>query len=76
MTLDERMYVDEPIRDAWRTCLICGHQGMLTDVRPGLAWLETPGPGGPLTVMPRCKDHLTCRVRCEANGDPWPLVDR
>lgn len=65
----------ELVTEGHRTCVICGHGGLLSEVRPSLARLAKPGPTGPFARLVRCKDITACRVRCEANGDPWPLVD-
>lgn len=63
----------EPITEGHRTCVLCGHGGLLADVRPSLARLARPGPRGAYVVLVRCRDGLACRERCEAQGDPWPL---
>lgn len=61
--------------EGWRTCVICGHSGMLSDVRPSTARLREPGPAGHYAQLVRCKRADACRDRCLANGDPWPLDD-
>lgn len=63
----------DPLTEGHRTCVICGHGGLLSEVRPSLARLAKAGPHGAYVPLVRCKDTLACRDRCEANGDPWPL---
>lgn len=61
--------------EGWRTCVLCGHGGMLSVVRPWIGRLAQPGPHGAFVPVIRCVDHAACRSRCEANGDPWPIAD-
>lgn len=61
--------------EGWRTCVLCGHAGMLSEVRPSVSRLRDPGPAGAYVQLVRCKRVDECRARCLANGDPWPLDD-
>lgn len=58
-----------------RTCVLCGITSV--EVTPSLALLApTTERGATYTRMDRCRDRLSCRDRCEANGDRWPLARR
>lgn len=58
------------------TCLICGHETSdRRAVDAHLARFREPVEGRLFATIPRCLDFAACRVRCEANGDAWPLDD-
>lgn len=57
-------------------CLLCDFEGpdvtvAMVRFRPGQA-----PPGRLFDQMPRCKDHVACRRRVEADGITWPVDER
>lgn len=55
-------------------CVICGHP-RLPDLRQSLVrWRPPRHPEYEHVV--RCKDAAACRARLEAEGAPWPVVER
>jgi hypothetical protein len=68
----DRMYLEDPIRAGWRTCELCGHEGL--DVRPGIGRYTDHRQTLIVDTVIRCKDSAACRARVEAAGNAWPLT--
>jgi hypothetical protein len=54
-------------------CRLCGND-RATEVRVSLARWRYPE-GAAYDAVPRCVDRKTCRERCEAEGELWPVLD-
>lgn len=74
LTAEGEMYLSTPIPAGWRSCDICGHEGL--DVLPGVGAYPNPATPGGLDYarVTRCRKAAECRTRCEAVGNQWPLA--
>jgi hypothetical protein len=72
MADENAMWQADPVPVGWRTCAICGAEGL--DIRPSLARLAMPDGTIRYDDVMRCKDVGECWQRCTAAGLVWPLA--
>ena len=57
----------------YQACLLCGVEG--PQIRIALVEWKDPEPER-FAAIPRCSDVAGCRSRVDAQGEPWPLVEK